>query len=108
MPHALEFPGMLGAVIPLVSGEGRSFGVVGELVALPLGHTIRSLLFAGRRTRLVPGLTAIVRPLNDLPEPTAGLGRVNAIGVGERSFQVIHLPSGEMRAANVPFFALAV
>src|SRR2546425_336187 len=63
---------------------------------------------AGGRSRLVPGLSAIVGALNDLPEPTARLRSVYAIGIGERSLDVIHLPARKMGATDVPFFTLAV
>src|SRR5580698_4070512 len=107
VPHPLELPRMLGAVIPLMSGERIGGGVVGEFVARALRRTRRGRL-SGGRSRLMPGLAAVVGALNDLPEPSARLRSVNAVGIGGRSFQVIHFPSGEMRAADVPLFALAV
>ena len=42
------------------------------------------------------------------PNQPLDLRRVETIGIGRRSFQVIHLPARKMRAADIPFFALAV
>src|SRR5208282_366218 len=110
MPHAFKFPGMLRAVVPLMSGErlaGFPRRVVDELVACGLRGAWRGRL-PGRRSGLVPGFAAVVGAFNQLPEPSACLRRVDAIGIGGRSFQVIHLPAREVGAANLPFFALAV
>src|SRR6266851_6592549 len=99
------------AVVKLVRGHRRarrSRGVINKFVALALGHAAGPGFFAGRRSGLMPGFAAIVGALDHLPEPTAGLRRVNSIGISRRSFEVIHLPAGEMRPADVPFFALAV
>src|SRR5207249_1734945 len=63
MPHALELPGMLRAVVPLMRSERLAgFGrrIVGELVAVSLGRARRGGRFAGRRSRLVPGFAAVV------------------------------------------------
>ena len=111
MPDALELPGVRLAIIKLVRGHGRaSFGrcVIDELVALALGHAAGAGLFTGRRSRLMPGLAAIVRALDHLAEPSAGLRSVNAVRVDGRTFQVIQLPASEMRTADVPFLALSV
>ena len=107
VPHALELPRTLRSVIPLMRGEWVGGRVVGELVAGTLGRTGRDRL-SGRHSRLVPGLAAVVRALNDLAEPSARLRGVNAIRIGGRSLEVIHFPSREMRAADVPLFTLAV
>src|SRR6266700_2900628 len=111
MPHPLELPGMRFAVVELVCSHGRAgFGrrVVNELVALALGRAVRRRRFTGRRSRLVPSLAAVVRTLNDLPKPSAGLRSINAIWISRRPLQVIHLPSGEVRPTYVPFFSLAI
>src|SRR5258708_16368806 len=111
MPHALELPGMRFAVVKLVRGHRRASlgrGVVYEFVALAFGHTAGPSFFSGRRSRLVPGLAAVVRTLNDLSKPPAGLRCGNAIGISRRSFQVIHFPSREMRPADIPVFTLSV
>src|SRR5262249_22561913 len=112
MPDALEFPGMLCAVVKLMRGERRAGfggGVVDEFVAFAFGHAARAGgRLARRRARLNPGLAAVIGALNDLAEPAAGLRGVYAVGIGGRSLHVVNLPAGEMRAGNVPFFALAV
>src|SRR4029077_5752274 len=104
MPDALELPGVLRAVVPLVRGEGLSslFGrrVVDEFVALAfLRALLRGLLLAGRRPGLNPGFAAVSGSLNDLPEPSAGLRRVDPVRIRRRSLQVIELPSGEVGTA---------
>src|SRR6266568_1144423 len=109
MPDALELPGMLRAVVPLVRGErlaGLRRDVVDELVALALGTLagFHRHAAAGR----VPRLGAVARALDDLAEPAARLRRVQPIAVDARSLQVIDLPAGEVRAAHVPAAALAV
>ena len=88
MPDALELPGVRRAVVPLVRAGDA---VVHELVADRL-----------------PGLAAVVGALDHLPEPAAGLRRVQPIRVGGRSLEVVDLPAREVRAADVPPFALAV
>src|SRR5260370_39784302 len=111
MPPPLELPRMRFAVVKLVRGHRRarrSRGVINEFVAFALGHAARPGLFAGRRSRLVPGFAAVVGALNDLPKPSAGLRRINSIRISRRAFQVIHLPARKMLPAHVPFFALSV
>ena len=112
MPHALELPGALRAVIPLVRGErfpcfrGR---VVHELVALALGRAVGSRgRLAGRCSRLVPCLAAIIGALDDLPEPAAGLRRVNPIRIDWRSLEMVHLPARKEQAADIPVFAFSI
>ncbi len=88
VPHARELPGMRRAVVPLVgAGDAR----VLELVA----HRL-------------PGLAAVVRALDQLPEPARALRRVHAIGIGRRSLEMEHLPAAEVGTAHVPVLALAV
>src|SRR3974390_3049382 len=109
VPDALELPGVLRAVVPLMRGErlaGIRGGVVGELVALGFGHAAFGF-FARGRARLMPGLAAVVGALEDLAKPSAGLRSVNAVGIGGRALQVIHLPAGKMRPADFPVFAFA-
>src|SRR5689334_6478594 len=113
MPDALEFPGVLGAVVPLMRGQrfaaffGRS--VVNEFVAFALGHALRrGCFFAGRRARLNPGFAAVVGALDDLSEPAAGLRGVDAVRCGRRSFHVVNLPTAEVRAADLPALAFAI
>src|SRR5258708_104486 len=102
---------MLFSIVELMRGEGfPSFlgSVVDKLIALALGHSSRAGLFARRRARLYPSLAAVIRALNDLPKPTAGLGCIDAIRAHRRPLGVVHLPAGEVWAADVPLFALAV
>ena len=112
MPYALEFPGMLRAVVKLVRGESLAAfggGVVDELVAFAFGHAAgRGRRLAGRGSGLVPGFASVIRALNDLPEPAAGLGRINSIRISGRSLQVIHLPARKMGTADIPFSPFAV
>src|SRR5207245_11113263 len=63
MPHALELPGMLRAVVPLMRGERLAgFGrrVVSELIAVALGRARWGGRFSGRRSGLMPGFAAVV------------------------------------------------
>src|SRR5690242_14453178 len=113
MPDALEFPGVLGAVVPLMRGQrfaalfGRS--VVNEFVAFALGHALRrGGFFAGRRAGLNPGLAAVIGALDDLAEPAAGLGGIDAVRGGRRPFHVVDLPASEVRAADLPALAFAI
>src|SRR5204863_705630 len=111
MPDTLEFPGMLRAVVPHVGGErfaGFRGRVVDELIALAFGRPWLGVLLPRRRPRLYPSLAAIIRALNDLPEPAAGLRRIDAIRVGGRALEVIHLPARKMRTADVPLLALTI
>src|SRR5690242_2513906 len=112
MPDALELPGMLRAVVKLMGGE-RSAGfcgsVVNKFVALAFGHAARARSgFTRRRAGLDPGFAAVIGALNNLAEPAAGLRGVDAVGILGRSFHVVNLPAGEMRAVHVPLFPLAV
>ena len=82
MPDPRELPRVRRAVVPLVRA---GVAVVAELVA-------------DRR----PGPPPVVGPLDQLAEPPAGLGRVQPVRVGGRPRDVVDLPAGEMRAADVP------
>ena len=88
MPDSLELPGVRRAVVPLVSA---GHAVVHELVAHGL-----------------PRLAAVARALNLLPEPAAGLRRIESIRIDGRSLQMVDLPAGEVRTADLPLFTLAV
>src|SRR5204862_4927882 len=82
MPDALELPGVLGAVVPLVRGErlaGLGRGVVHELVALTGRHAVRPLRHAA--ARCLPRLARVAGALNDLSEPPARLRGVETIGI---------------------------
>ena len=56
----------------------------------------------------MPGLAAVIRALNDLPEPAAGLRRIQAVRIDGRSFEMVHLPSGKMWTADIPLLARPV
>ena len=93
----------------VVSGLPVGGRVVDELVALALGHAFgRGGRLAGRRAGLVPGFAAVVGALDDLPEPAAGLRGVDAVRIDRRALEVINLPAGEVRPADLPLLALAV
>src|SRR5206468_7893704 len=72
MPHSLELPRMLGAVVPLMRGQRFGGRVISEFVALAFGRA-RFCRLASRRSRLMPGLASVVRALDQLPEPAARL-----------------------------------
>src|SRR5438309_125132 len=113
MPDPLELPRMLRAVVPHVRRERLSsfFGrsVVDEFVAFAFQWALlRGRLFAGRRAGLYPGLAAVIGALDDLPEPSAGLRRVNSVRIRRRSLQVINLPASEVRTADLPAFAFSI
>src|SRR6266540_400596 len=84
VPHALEFPQMLCAVVPLMRREwfpGFRRRVVNELVAFRFGHAVRTFQFFRTAAGCVPGFAAVIRALNDLPKPTAGLRGVDSVGI---------------------------
>src|SRR5881409_2582317 len=109
MPDALELPGMLCAVVPLMRGEGLAClrgRVVGELVALAFGETFRGLF--QHTSRRLPRLAAVAGALDDLSEPPARLRRIQPVRIGGGAFHVIDLPAGEVWTADVPPGALSV
>ena len=55
-----------------------------------------------------PRLATVIRSLDHLSKPAARLRRVDAIGIGERAFEVINLPAGEVWTADLPVLSLAV
>src|SRR5680860_68416 len=104
MPHALELPRVLCAIVPLMGGEGFSGfrgTIINELVALPFGRSVRSRgRLAGWCSRLKPGFAAIIGSLDDLPEPAAGLRGIQSIGIGGRSLEVVQLPTAKVGTMN--------
>src|SRR5918992_3564782 len=82
VPDTRELPRMLRAVVPLMSAR----------------HAVVRELVAGR----LPRLAAVVRPLDDLSEPTARLRRVQPVRIGRRRVDVIDLPPRKQRAVDVP------
>src|SRR6185295_12887282 len=107
MPNSFELPRLQSAVIKLVRRErltGFLRRVVNKLVALTHRHAFgRGRRRAGGCSGLEPRLTAIVRALNDLSEPAAGLRRVNAVWIHSRTLHVVNLPASEVRTTDVPF-----
>src|SRR5262245_30733726 len=112
MPDTFELPGMLRAIVPLMRGErlsGFRGRIVDELVALALRHALRRRRrFAGRRPGLMPRFAAVVRTLDDLPEPAAGLRGVNPVRIDRRAFQMVDLPASKVGSADIPILAFAV
>ncbi len=88
MPDSLELPRMRRPVVPLMRA-GDTF--VHELVS----HRL-------------PAQAAVVRALDHLPGPGAGLRCVQPIRINRRSFDVIHLPARKMGAADIPMLPFAV
>src|SRR6266545_759408 len=88
MPHSRELPGMRRVVVPQVRPR----------------HTFVRELVAHR----LPGLATIVRALDHLPEPAAGLRGIEPIRIGGPGPRMIDLPAAEVWAAHVPLLALAV
>src|SRR5436309_1017705 len=103
MPHALELPGVRGAVVPQMRPD---LALVDEFVALAFGHAAGG----GLRTAAGggPRLAAIVGALDDLPEPRARLRGEDAIRLNGRPLEVIDLPAREVRACDLPRLARAV
>src|SRR5205807_10623537 len=56
----------------------------------------------------LPCFAAVVRPLDELSEPTRTLRRVQAIRIRGRSLEVVNLPTAEERTTDVPAFAFSV
>src|SRR5262249_43610551 len=56
----------------------------------------------------LPRLSAVVRALDHLPEPPAGLRRIDPVRVRWRALQVVNLPAREVRAADIPLLAPGV
>ena len=79
---------MCGAVVPLVRA----------------GHTVVVEFVPDG----VPCFAAVVGALDDLAEPAGRLRGVDAVGVHGRGFEVVHLPSGEVRGGDLPILAGAV
>src|SRR2546425_3375624 len=105
MPDALELPGMLRAVVPLMRGEGlaRLRGrVVGELVALAFREAFRGLF--QHTCRRLPRLAAVAGALDDLSEPPARLRRVQPVRIGGWSPPWKEPPPPRRRAPPRPPF----
>src|SRR5437870_10297749 len=105
MPNALELPGMLSAVIPLMCAR---YTVVNEFVALAFLHAIGTFQFLRAAPGRVPLLSAVIGTLDDLAEPSTGLRCINPVRIDRRTFYVINFPARKMRAADFPSFARAI
>src|SRR5436189_5591669 len=73
MPHTLEFPRMLRAIVPLVGRErlpSLRRAIVNELVTLALCHAVRAFQFLRTASRCVLGFTSHISELNTLYTPT--------------------------------------
>src|ERR1700730_18449398 len=88
MPDALELPGTRR---PVVIAMGAVNVHIRELV--PYG---------------IPCLRAVVGALDNLPEPTGVLGGIDRVGVSRRPLDVVDVPAGEVRSADVPLLALGI
>src|SRR5262249_1695828 len=99
-------------VVPLVCREWLAVfrgSIIDELVALALGKAFRSRgRLPGRCPRLVPRFAAVIRALDDLPEPAAGLRRIEPVRINRRSLQMVDLPASKVGPADIPLLALAV
>src|SRR5258705_3921443 len=82
VPDPLEFPRVRRAVIPLMSAGNA---VVNKFV-----------------TYRLPRLAPVIRALDLLPEPAAGLRRIYPIRINGRAFQMVNLPTSKERAADIP------
>src|SRR5439155_24282221 len=100
MPDPLELPRVLCAVVPQVFAD---LAFIDKLVALAMRHAIG----AGCRSAAgsVPGLPAVVRPLDNLPKPATRLRRVDAVRVDRRGFEMVQFPTPKVRSVDLPIFA---
>src|SRR5262245_59959445 len=96
---------MLRAVVPLVRSH---FAFVHKHIALSLRHAVGAHQVLGLRAGSVPSLAAVVRPLDDLSEPAAGLRGIDPVRIRRRTLEMIHFPAREVRAADFPRAALAI
>src|SRR5256886_15403830 len=88
VPDSLELKGARRSVIPLMRA---GFAVVGELAL----HRL-------------PRLAAVIRALDHLPEPARVPRRVEPVRISRRALDVVDLPAGEVRAADIPLLAFRV
>src|ERR1700737_656616 len=88
MPDSFELPRVRRAIVPLVSA-GHAF--VYKLI--PNGF---------------PSLPTVIGPLDNLPEPAAGLRGVQPIRICRRTLNVVDFPARKMRTIDFPLFALSI
>jgi hypothetical protein len=102
MPHALEFPRVLGAVVPFVRADFARVEESDCCGPLPKSSGVGTPEPSG----VAHGFAAVVRPLDDLPKPPAGLRAKMRSGFTGEPFEVIHLPAREVRPVDFPGGAL--
>ena len=102
MPDALELPRMLRAVVHMCEPTfpRRRTYCFHLWENLPGLSTLR--IAAGR----IPGFAAVIRALDDLAR-TNRWSAMRKCDSDQRAFEVMNLPTGEMRAADVPILRLA-
>src|SRR5882762_6520870 len=82
VPDPLELPRVRRAVVPLVSAGNA---VVNKFV-----------------TYRLPSLSPVVRALDLLPKPAAGLRCIQPVRISVRALQMVDLPAPKKRPINVP------
>src|SRR6267142_541384 len=95
---------------------GRHVLPASSLRKAPADEMAMTIRFGSRGSKRIvcrhiprlPGLPAVVGALDQLPEPARALRRVEAVGIGGRSLQMVHLPAAEVRPGDVPPVALPV
>src|SRR5205807_2082879 len=119
MQSAVDRLPRLAAVVAAEGARGRD----GDVHPFRIGgieqdgveaHAARARLPLGPRAvaaqpgELLPRLAPVAGALDDLPEPPARLRRVQPIRIDRRALEVVDLPAREVRATDIPPFALAV
>src|SRR5882762_1500298 len=88
VPDPLEFPRVRRAVVPLMSAGNA---VVNKFV-----------------TYRLPRLAPVIRALDLLPKPAAGLRCIQPVGINGRAFQMVNFPASKERAADNPPLPLPI
>src|SRR6266508_46263 len=96
--YASQSSSWFGQVIQRSNDGGQTWEAMGNKFTF-----VRELV-----AHRLPGLATIVRALDHLPEPAAGLRGIEPIRIGGRGLEMIDLPAAEVWAAHVPLLALAV
>src|SRR6185369_7521483 len=112
MPDSFELPRMGSTVIKLMGRERFACfrgSIIRKFITFTFWHSIwRGRWFTGWCARLEPCLAAVIRALNDLSKPAAGLRCVDAVGIHRGTLEVIQLPSGKVRTTDVPLFTFSI
>src|SRR5882762_3054040 len=82
MPDSFELPRVRRAVVPLMSAGNA---VVNKFV-----------------TYRLPSLAPVIRALDLLPKPAAGLRCIQPVRISGRALQMVDLPAPKKRPINVP------